>query len=39
MNPTSILALISDLYAQVARLNEENTQLRAAAAAAQETAS
>lgn len=30
MNPNAILALISDLYAQVAVLTEENTALKAA---------
>lgn len=28
MNPTAILALISDLYAQVGALTRENEQLR-----------
>lgn len=32
MNPNIILALISDLYAQVAQLTEENERLRAALA-------
>lgn len=30
MNPTSILALISDLYSQINALIEENKQLREA---------
>jgi hypothetical protein len=32
MNPTAILALLSDLYAQVSTLSEENKQLREALA-------
>lgn len=28
MNPTAILALIGDLYAQIATLTEDNQQLR-----------
>jgi len=32
MNPAAILALISDLYQQVANLTEENKTLREAAA-------
>lgn len=32
MNPSAILALISDLYEQVATLSEENAQLRAGGA-------
>lgn len=28
MNPSAILALISELYAQIASLTEENTQLK-----------
>lgn len=31
MNPAAILALISDLYAQINALTEENGRLRAAA--------
>jgi hypothetical protein len=30
MNPTVILALVSDLYQQVMQLQQENEQLRAA---------
>jgi len=30
MNPTAILALISDLYEQIARLTQENEALKAA---------
>ena len=30
MNPTAILALIGDLYSQIADLTEQNAQLRAA---------
>lgn len=33
MNPASILALIGDLYEQVARLGKENADLRAQVAA------
>lgn len=29
MNPAAVLALIGDLYAQVAQLQQENAQLRA----------
>jgi hypothetical protein len=32
LNPTAILAIISDLYAQVNALSEENAKLRAALA-------
>jgi hypothetical protein len=35
MNPTSILALVGDLYAQVAQLTEENRKLHAALEASQ----
>lgn len=37
MNPTSILALISDLYSQINALLEENAQLREALEANQES--
>jgi hypothetical protein len=35
MNPSAILALIGDLYTQVAQLTEENGRLRAALEAEQ----
>lgn len=37
MNPAAILALIGDLYAQVAALTEENKTLRDALAKTEET--
>lgn len=36
MNPNALLALISDLYGQVAALSEENVQLRKALAEVKE---
>lgn len=38
MNPSAILALISELYVQVAALTEENTQLKNQQAAEQASA-
>lgn len=39
VNPSAILSLISDLYGQVAALQQENEQLRAALAARHDTTS